>query len=603
VSWEAWFTLAVVVGLLVGLARASAGADVLLLGGAVILTSCHAFSSRFPGPGALAAAFGNEGLLIVGVLFVVAAGLQETGGMTLVTNRILGQPRNLGSALVRLTVPIAAVSAVLNNTPVVAMFVPVVHGWCKRTGISPSKLFIPVSYAAVLGGLMTLIGTSTTLVVQALLIEARKTDPSVPVMGMFTISAVGVPVAIVGLVYLRYAAPGLLPDRKPFIDDLADPRQYTLEMLVQPGGPIDGSTIEDAGLRRLPAMYLASIERQGEPLVAVGPMQVLHGGDRLVFVGIVDSIVDLKRIRGLVPATNQVYKLNTHHHDRCLVEAVVSEANPLVGRSIREGRFRTRYDAAVIAVHRNGERIVSRIGDIVIAPGDALLLETHLRFLDEHRHRRDFLLVSPVADSQPPRHERAWVAVAILAAMVTAAGLEAFTSISLFQIALIGAGLMVLSRCVSIDQARRSIDIGVLVAVAAALAIGKTIESTGLAAVAADVVVSTCRPFGPWGVLAGMYLVTLVFTELVTNNAAAALAFPLAKATAAALGVNMMPFAIVIAVAASAGFATPFGYQTHMMVYGPGGYKFGDFVRIGVPLDIIVMIVCVSLTPLFFPFR
>jgi di/tricarboxylate transporter len=602
-SWEAWLTLAVVVGLLVGLARSAAGADVLLLGGAVVLVSCHVLSPRFPGPSTLAAAFGNEGLLIVGVLFVVAAGLQETGGMALLTQRVLGQPQDLGSALVRLTVPIAGVSAILNNTPVVAMFVPVVHGWCKRTGLSPSKLFIPVSYAAVLGGMLTLIGTSTNLVVQALLIEAHKTDPSIPVMGMFTITVVGLPIAIVGLIYLRYAAPRLLPDRKPFLDDLSDPRQYTLEMEVQAGGAIDGVTIEDAGLRRLPAMYLASIDRQGEILVAVGPTQVLHGGDRLVFVGIVDSIVDLKRVRGLVPATDQVYKLNSHHHDRCLVEAVVSEANPLVGRSIREGKFRSRYDAAVIAVHRNGERVVSRIGDIVIATGDALLLETHQRFIDEQRHRRDFLLVSPVADSQPPRHERAWLAVAILLGMVAVLTMESVIGVSIFQVALVGAGLMVLSRCVSVDQARRSIDIGVLVAVAGALAIGKAIESTGLAAASADVVVAACRPLGPWGVLAGIYLVTLIFTELVTNNAAAALAFPLAKAAAATLGVSMMPFAIVIAVAASAGFATPFGYQTHMMVYGPGGYKFGDFVRIGVPLDILVGIVCVALTPFFFPFQ
>jgi di/tricarboxylate transporter len=422
-------------------------------------------------------------------------------------------------------------------------------------------------------------------------------------MGMFTISAVGVPAAVAGLAYLWLLAPRLLPNRRPFLDDLADPRQYTVEMLVQAGGPVEGLSIEDAGLRRLPAMYLASIEREGEAMVAVGPRQILRGGDRLVFVGIVDSVVDLKRIRGLLPATNQVYKLNGDHHDRCLVEAVVSEANPLLGRSIRQGRFRNQYDAAVIAVHRNGERVVSRIGDIVLRTGDTLLLETHPRFLDEQRHRRDFLLVSPVAGSQPARHERAWPAVVILVGMVLAASIEAYTGLGLFLVALLAAGLMVLARCVSADQARRSVDAGVLVAIAAALAIGRAIESTGLAGGIADVVIAAFHPFGPWGVLAGVYLITLTFTELVTNNAAAALAFPVAQAAAAALGVNLMPFAIVIAVAASAGFATPLGYQTHLMVYGPGGYHFGDFVRIGLPLDILIMAVAVGLTPLVFPFR
>lgn len=602
-TWESWLTLAIVVSLLVGLARGVASADVLLLGGAVGLVSLSAISDRFPAPSTLAAAFGNEGLLTVGVLFVVAAGLQETGGLARITDRLLGQPRDLRQALVRLTLPVATVSAVLNNTPVVAMFVPVVHGWCKRTGISPSKLFIPLSYAAVLGGVMTLIGTSTNLVVQGLLIQAHKTDPTVPIMGMFTISAVGVPAAVAGLAYLWLLAPRLLPNRRPFLDDLADPRQYTVEMLVQAGGPVEGLSIEDAGLRRLPAMYLASIEREGEAMVAVGPRQILHGGDRLVFVGIVDSVVDLKRIRGLLPATNQVYKLNGDHHDRCLVEAVVSEANPLLGRSIRQGRFRNQYDAAVIAVHRNGERVVSRIGDIVLRTGDTLLLETHPRFLDEQRHRRDFLLVSPVAGSQPARHERAWPAVVILVGMVLAASIEAYTGLGLFLVALLAAGLMMLARCVSADQARRSVDAGVLVAIAAALAIGRAIESTGLAGHIADIVIGAFHPFGPWGVLAGVYLITLTFTELVTNNAAAALAFPVAQAAAAALGVNLMPFAIVIAVAASAGFATPLGYQTHLMVYGPGGYHFGDFVRIGLPLDILIMAVTVGLTPLVFPFR
>jgi di/tricarboxylate transporter len=601
--WEAWLTLIVVLLMFVGLARGAASPDVLLLVGAVTLVSLSTLSTRFPTASGLAAGFGNEGLLTIGVLFVVAAGLQETGGMALMTDRVLGRPDTLKQALVRLMTPVATLSAVMNNTPVVAMFVPVVHGWAKRTGISPSKLFIPLSFAAVLGGLMTLIGTSTTLVVQSLLIQAQRTDASVPLMGMFTISAVGVPIAAVGLLYLLVVAPRLLPDRRPFLDEVADPRQYTVEMLVQPGGAADGLSIEDAGLRRLPGMYLASIERDGEPLVAVGSRQVLRGGDRLVFVGIVDSVVDLKRIRGLAPATTQIYKLNTHHHDRCLVEAVVSETNPVAGRSIREGRFRTRYDAAVVAVHRNGDRIVSRIGDIVLRSGDTLLLETHPRFLLEQRHRRDFLLISPVAGSQPARHERAGLALAILGGMVLLASAEPYTGVPLLNAALIGAVLMVATRCLSVDQARRSVDLTVLVAIAAALAIGRGIESTGLAAAAADAVVFVFQPLGPWGVLAGIYLVTLVFTELVTNNAAAALAFPVARAAAAALGVDLMPFAIVIAVAASAGFATPFGYQTHMMVYGPGGYRFSDFLRVGVLLDVLVMVVAVLLTPLVFPLR
>jgi di/tricarboxylate transporter len=374
-------------------------------------------------------------------------------------------------------------------------------------------------------------------------------------------------------------------------------------MRVEPKSAIDGQTIEAAGLRHLEGMYLAGIERDGESLVAVGPEQVLRGNDQLIFVGIVESVVDLHRMRGLVPATSQVFKLADNRYTRHLVEAVVSPTCPIVGTTIREGKFRTRYDAAVIAVHRNGERIRQKIGDIVLKPGDTLLLETHRRFLRNRRNSRDFFLISDVPDSAPRRHDRAWIAMAILAAMVAAVAMEDTTGISVFNAGLIAAGLMGLTRCLSAEQARRSIEWPTLVAIGAALGIGKAIETSGLAGAVAGHIVGLLRPVGPVGVLAGVYFMTLVFTEVVTNNAAAALAFPVAHAAAGTMGVNFMPFAVVIAMAASAGFATPLGYQTHLMVYGVGGYRFSDYVKIGVPLDLLIMGVTVALAPRLFPFH
>jgi di/tricarboxylate transporter len=399
------------------------------------------------------------------------------------------------------------------------------------------------------------------------------------------------------------AAPRLMPDRRTRRAASADPREYTVEMLVEPGSVIDGQTIEQAGLRHLPGSYLAAIERGGERLVAVGPEQVLHGGDQLIFVGVVESVVDLHRMRGLAPATNQVFKLNDPRHARVLVEAVVSDTCPIVGMSIREGEFRSRYDAVVIAVHRNGERIRQKIGDIVLKPGDTLLLETHRRFLRNRRNSRDFFLVSHVPDSSPPRHDRAWIALGILAAMVAAAALEPYTRLGIFPAAVIAAALLGVTRCLSAEQARRSIDWSTLVAIGAALSIGRAVESSGLAGAMAHGIIGAAEPFGATGVLAGVYLLTLLFTELVTNNAAAALAFPVAHAAAAMLGVNFMPFAVAVAMAASAGFATPLGYQTHLMVYGAGGYRFSDYVRMGIPLDLIVMIVTVALAPVVFPLQ
>jgi di/tricarboxylate transporter len=601
-SWEAVVALATIGVLLYALARDLAPADVVLLGTATFLMTMHLFSAQFPAPREFAAAFGNEGLLTVAALFVVSAGLTETGAIAMVAERVMGRPSTVAAAQARIMLPVAGLSAFLNNTPVVAMFMPVVSEWSRKIDISPSKLFIPLSYAAVLGGACTLIGTSTNLVVQGLMIQAQRTDPSMPVIGMWTMTPVGIVSAVVGITYILLVSPRWLPQRKSAASRAGEGREYTVEMLVEPLSAVDGKSIEAAGLRHLPGAYLAAIERDGERLVAVGPDEVLRGNDQLMFVGAVDSVVELQKVRGLAPATAQVHKLNAPRPSRRLVEAVVSDHCPIVGKSIRDGEFRTRYDAVVIAVHRNGERIDRKIGDIVLRAGDTLLLETHRRFLRLRRNSRDFFLVSDVPGSTPRRHDKAWIAMAILIVAVTAIALEEYTHLSVFNAALLAAAAMGLTGCLSAEQARRSIDWQTLVAIGAALGIGKAMETTGLAGISAEWTVGWLQPLGPTAVLAGIYLLTLVFTELLTNNAAAALAFPIAHAAAVTMGVDFMPFAVVIALAASAGFATPMGYQTHLMVYGAGGYRFSDYVRIGVPLDLIVMFVTIAMVPRVFPF-
>lgn len=590
-----------VVGLvLVALARNWAGPDLVLLAGATLMVVMGLFSSRFPSARQFAADFGNEGLLTVGVLFVVASGLTSTGGLALITAPLLGRPRSIPAAQARLMLPVAAASAFMNNTPIVAVFMPVVADWCKRIGISPAKLLIPLSYAAVLGGCCTLIGTSTNLIVQGLLISAQKTDPAIPTLGFWTLGAVGAPAAVLGILFIVVSSRWLLKDRQPARMNLADPRQYTIEMVVQPGGVVDGQTIEQAALRNLPGAFLVEVQRGEESFAAVGPEHVLRGSDRLIFAGVVGSIVDLQKIRGLAPATSQVFKLTEPRHNRVLIEAVVSNTCPIVGMTIREGRFRTRYDAAVIAVHRNGERIDRKIGEIELRAGDTLLLEAPLRFLHRHRDSRDFFLVSAVADSNPPRHDKVWIALGILSAMVVAMTFE--SKISVLISALLAAGLMLATRCVRAEDARRAIDWPTLLAIGASFTLGRGLESSGAAAHIGEQIARTCAFLGPIGALAGVYIVTLLFTELVTNNAAAVLAFPLARAAAESADASFLPFAVVIAIAASCGFATPLGYQTHLMVYGPGGYRFSDFLRIGLPMDLLVMLVAVALTPLFFPF-
>ena len=594
-NWEAWFTLLVVCAVFVGLVRGRVGSDLVLLGGLITLmvVAFVSGSKALPGPNEAISGLGNSGLVTVAALFVVVAGLVQTGAMSVIANPLIGRPKSLKSAQIRIMAPVAALSAFLNNTPVVAMFMPVVDDLCKKVQISPSKMFLPLAYAATFGGVCTIIGTSTNLIVNGML-----RDANVPMLNMFDLAWVGLPCAIAGIVYMLVLGRYLLPDRKPPIDTTDDPRNYTVEMTVLAGGALVGQTIERAGLRQLPQLYLGEIDRSGEVLHAVGPRESLMAGDNLVFVGVVESIVDLQKIRGLAPATDQIFKLDSARSDRCLVEAVVSRRCPLIGKSIREGKFRSIYDAAVIAVARGGKRVFGKIGDIELRMGDTLLLEAHPEFIRRQRNSVDFFLVSGVENSIPVRHERAWIAIGVLVAMValaTAGVLDMLTA------SLVAAAAMLASGCCSGVEARRSIVWSLFLVIAASLGIGKSIEQSGLALEISTSIIQLAAG-NPLLVLLAVYLMTTVFTEVITNNAAAVMMFPIAHQAAQALDVNFMPFAVSIAIAASASFATPIGYQTNLMVYGPGGYRFTDYLKVGVPLNLLFMVGTVLLAPLIWPF-
>jgi di/tricarboxylate transporter len=521
--------------------------------------------------------------------------VRETGGIDYISGWLLGRSKTPLRAIARMTFPTMALSAFMNNTPLVAMMIPAVTDWARQNRFPVSKFLIPLSYAAILGGTCTLIGTSTNLVVQGMLLTEM---PDSGGLGMFDVSWVGVPAALIGGTFLIFAARWLLPDRAAALSTATDPREYTVEMQVAPDSPLVGKTIEAAGLRHLPGVYLAEIDRSGSALPAVSPQEVLRANDRLLFVGIIESVVDLQRIRGLTPATDQVEKLSAPRTQRCLIEAVVSNSCPLVGKTIRDGRFRNTYNAVVVAVARNGERLHKKIGDVVLRAGDTLLVEAHPSFFDQQRDSRDFFLVSRLPDSNPPRHDRALVAVLILVAMVL---VVSFEWTSMLKASMLAAGLMIFTRCISTEAARRSVDWQVLLAIAASFAVSTALDTTHAAE---DIARGMVELGGgnPWVALAIIYGTTLITTELITNNAAAALMFPFAMSTANGLGVNYMPFVIAVMMAASAGFATPIGYQTNLMVYGPGGYRFSDYVKIGVPMDILIWVITVTLAPIVWPF-
>jgi len=543
-------------------------------------------------PAEALAGFSNQGIATIAALYVVVAGLQESGTVAWLSRSMLGRPSNLTVALFRLLVPAAILSAFANNSPIVAMFTSAVQNWCKRTGFKPSQLLLPLSYASILGGTCTLIGTSTNLVVDGLLRQNGFAG-----FQLFDLIWIGLPITLIGIVYLMVFSRFLLPSRKSASASFDQMREYLVEMKVSQDCELIGHTVEEAGLRHLPGLYLVEINR-GTEVLSVSPQTQIHAQDQLVFAGAVESVVELRSIKGLLPATQQAFKLAGEQQDRRLFEAVLASASPAVGQSIREARFRHRYNAAVLSVARNGERLEGKLGDVVLQAGDTLLLEAQKGFLFKYKNSREFLLISRLSNSAGVRHERAPIALGIVLAMLLSVSFEL---IGLLQAGIITAAAMLLSGCLSLELARKSIDFRVLLVIACAFGLGAAIQKVGLATMIADGAMGIAGP-NPMVLLAIIYVATVLLTETITNNAAAIVMFPIAVSTAASAGLDVTPFAVAVMIAASASFITPIGYQTNLMVQGPGGYRFSDYARLGFPLSILVACTSIALIPVIWPF-
>jgi di/tricarboxylate transporter len=615
-SPSAWISILVTAAVFAGmLLRRGGSTDLLFLGGLVAVTLLGVIE-----PAEALSGFANEAVITVGALFVVAAGLRSTGVLDRAGNWLLGTARTARDATVRLTFALVAISAVILNTAVVAMFVPVVLDWSRRRGVSPSRLLIPVSYLAILGGTCTLLGTSTNIVVNGLLKdhyreEARYSPEfreELHGMTLLEIGQVGAPCAVVGGLYLVFFGRRLLPNRTELIDQLDEQRrEYLVEMVVRPNCRLIGKTVSEAGLRHLRGLFLLEIDREGEILTPVTPSDVIHAGDRLIFTGVVTTIVDLEKIPGLVPAADTTYEFHRRRRQvRCLSEAVLSPSSPLIGTTVREADFRQRYHAAVVAVHRSGARLPSKIGDIVLEAGDTLLLQTRTGFASRFRHSRDFYLVADVEGSQARRHHRAWLAAALLGALVVwligtswigvGSPLAGLGSTAVAGVAI--AGLMIVGRCLTAAEARSVIDLQVLLTIAAALGLGTALKESGAASAVATGLVEAVGRGNPYLLLIVLYVVTVLFTETISNNAVAVMLFPFGVAMAAAGGYSPRPFVMAIALAASLSFLTPIGYQTNLMVMGPGGYRPRDSLRVGWPLALLMAGTAITLIPQVWPF-
>ncbi|MGZ8476198.1 MAG: SLC13 family permease [Candidatus Limnocylindria bacterium] len=586
---HAWITLALILALVTVLAR-----EILSPAAAVFISVVALLLIGVIDTGQAFAGFANPAPITVAALYVLARAVDKTGALQPIVRTVLGGGDGRRTALARLLVPTAAASAFLNNTPIVAMIAPQVEEWASKRGISASLFLMPLSFATILGGVITVIGTSTNLVVSGLL-ESSGMEP----IGMFELSLVGIPVAIVGVATIILLAPIVLPARRGARQDLSDDvRQFVVDMEVVEGGALDGKSVEAGGLRHLQGVFLVQIERGGELIAPVAPDAVLQGGDSLRFVGKVDLVVDLQRMRGLVTAEQG--RLPEFDPRRgAFFEAVIGPASPLLGNTLRESGFRSTYQAAVLAIHRAGRRIEAKLGDIQLRNGDTLLLLSDIGFRERWYDRRDFLLISQLGGSVPVGTRQAGLVGVIALGIVVAAGAGI---VPILEAALVGAGLLVLLGILTPGEARNAVDLDVIVLIAASFGIGAAISTSGLADALAAGLISIAADFGPHALLLGVVLATLVLTELITNNAAAVLLFPVAIATALAAGLDPRPFAIGITIAASASFLTPIGYQTNTMVYGPGGYRFGDYARLGAPLTAVVTVAIMVVVPIFWPF-
>jgi len=544
--------------------------------------------ARVVEPGLAFSGFSAEATIAIGALFVVARAIREHAGIEQLMTRFLGEASSDRAVLAKLLPTTAAMSTVLANTPMVAALAPIVRTWAERHGRAASHYLIPVSFATILGGLVTAIGTSTTLLVSGLLETAGETP-----FDFFEVLPLGLPVAVIGVGLTIMLAPRLLPDRRAPHEQVASrARDYAFRLQVIPGGPLVGETVEDGGLRNLRDAYVVRIDRDGQEIAPVTPTTRLEDGDVLTFVGSVEHVRELADRPGLAIAESQADLLEGGDH--ALFETVIRSGSGLSGRTLKEASFRGRHGGAVLAIHRAGQRLEGKLGARTLHVGDALLVLADRDFDERVRWTGDFSVVVPLdTDGAPEVRGRAVTLVAVLGLVVTAAT----GMLPLLHAILAAVVALLVTRTITVQQARKAIDLDILLIVAAAIGLGTAVTSTGLAAELADLVTRVAGDSSHVLALVLIVLATMLLTELVTNVAAAALMVPVALDVASTIGSDTRGMAVAVAIAASSSFLTPIGYQTNTIVYGLGGYRFGDWWRPGLPVTLTVLVTTALVVP------
>ena len=545
--------------------------------------------------------FRNPGMLTVGVLFMVAAGMYATGAITMIMDKVIGQPKKLVPAKLKILPPIAVGSAFLNNTPLVAMMIPVIQDLSRRCRLPAKQLYIPLSFASILGGTCTLIGTSTNLVIGGLIIDAinKNTDlPAIRMVKIFDPALVAVPIAIVGIAIMVLFGKFLLPKESGEEVEQVVQRTYRAKFEVNEKSRIIGKTLEDSGILGIPGVELLVFRRGNKTIEDADDIGELQQGDTLSFAVTRDGLLDLWRTNDLRPRI-RAGKMETEHHTHVLVKAVVARKNRAVGRFISELPLKTtKYKYNVVAVSQDGEAIKGPVPVHRIAPGDTLVLEVNDSFFYDATTEQQFTLTKSLDGYYVQRTNRAAAAIMITLTMISVVALG---WMNMLNAGLLASGAMLMTGCLDFRKAAASIDWGTLIVIACAIGLESAVTSSGLARQLSALITSIGGD-NPYMALTVIFLGCTFMTNVITNNAAAAFMFPIALATAYQMNLNFMPFAITLMVANSCAFITPTGYQTNLMIWGPGNYAFNDFVKIGIPMTILVGVMTIFLAPLMFGF-
>jgi len=527
--------------------------------------------------------FGNPSIASIILLLLITGALRKNFNIEILFDWLFKGVSSYRTFLLRMMGQVAVLSSIINNTPIVAILTPYVFSWGQRHNISPSKLLLPLSYATIMGGMITIIGTSTTLVLNGFMLNAKV--GTLPYQALLTLGAM---VSITGILFLTGFAWRLLPNRQDALAAFkANAREHVVEVQLEPQSKIIGQNVQDAGLRNLKGLYLVEILRNEKSISPVSPSETVQQDDILLFAGDTDDIVDLTKAgKGL-----RLPKATRHHTNNVeAIEAVVNTNSGLIGSTPKESEFRNNYDAAIVAIHRNGEKLSGKIGQIKLQAGDVLLLFAGRRFNKRTANQRDFYVISKVREIARPSKRKSWslAAIAAIAVVLVAANVfDLFTSLLIIFATIAAMGMS------SVEDIRKDLDLNLISMLVFSIALGQAMINTGAGKLVAGGLISVFEPYGILAILIGLLLLTTLLTSFVSNVGAIAITFPLALELSQQLGINGMPFYVGIAYAASAAFLTPVGYQTNLIVYGPGNYNFKDFVRVGLPVTVLYLAVTI----------